>query len=338
VSFAAGETSKTITVNVAGDTAVEPDESFTVTLSAPTGATIGTVSASGTIYNDDDPLLGGPGDDSLAGTDLADTLHGFEGNDTLFGGGGNDSLLGGTGDDSLFGVGGNDTLNGEGGADTLFGGGGADLLQGGPGNDLYIIDALDTIVDTGGQNDRVQSAESYTLLPGFESLTLTGAANLSGTGNAAGNSLIGNGGGNLLRGLEGNDTISAGFGNDTVVGGMGADLLDGGPDADVFRYGSAAEGGDTITRYRGLDDSVEVSAAGFGGGLAAGLDVVAAGRYVIGTGQGLVATLATGQFLYDTVSRTLSWDVDGTGASEAVMLFRLNGPSGWAGSEIVVVA
>ncbi len=35
VSFAAGETSKTITVNVAADTVVEPDEGFTVTLSSP---------------------------------------------------------------------------------------------------------------------------------------------------------------------------------------------------------------------------------------------------------------------------------------------------------------
>jgi Domain of unknown function (DUF4082)/Calx-beta domain len=54
VSFAAGETSKTITVNVAGDTAVEPDQGFTVTLSNPAASTtIGTASASGTIRNDD---------------------------------------------------------------------------------------------------------------------------------------------------------------------------------------------------------------------------------------------------------------------------------------------
>ena len=50
VSFAAGETSKTITVNVAGDTVVEPDEGFTVTLSNPAASTtIGTATASGAI-------------------------------------------------------------------------------------------------------------------------------------------------------------------------------------------------------------------------------------------------------------------------------------------------
>ncbi|WP_044034192.1 Calx-beta domain-containing protein, partial [Microcystis aeruginosa] len=54
VSFAAGETSKVITVNVQGDTTVEPNENFTVTLSNPTnGATITTATAVGTIQNDD---------------------------------------------------------------------------------------------------------------------------------------------------------------------------------------------------------------------------------------------------------------------------------------------
>ena len=54
VSFAAGETSKTITVNVAGDSTVEAGENFTVTLSNPSaGTTIGTATATATILNDD---------------------------------------------------------------------------------------------------------------------------------------------------------------------------------------------------------------------------------------------------------------------------------------------
>ena len=53
VSFAAGETTRDITVNVSGDTDVEPDETFTVTLSSPVNATIGTATATGTIQNDD---------------------------------------------------------------------------------------------------------------------------------------------------------------------------------------------------------------------------------------------------------------------------------------------
>ena len=57
VNFAAGESSKVVTVEVAGDTAVEANESFSVTLSNPsTGAVIGTASATGVIRNDDTSL------------------------------------------------------------------------------------------------------------------------------------------------------------------------------------------------------------------------------------------------------------------------------------------
>ena len=54
VSFAANETSKVITINVQGDSTVESNEGFTVTLSAPSASTsIGIGFASGTILNDD---------------------------------------------------------------------------------------------------------------------------------------------------------------------------------------------------------------------------------------------------------------------------------------------
>ncbi|WP_445169729.1 Calx-beta domain-containing protein [Mycolicibacterium sp. Dal123E01] len=53
VTFAPGSLSQVITVNVKGDTDVEPDETVTVTLSNPSGATIATASAVGTITGDD---------------------------------------------------------------------------------------------------------------------------------------------------------------------------------------------------------------------------------------------------------------------------------------------
>jgi hypothetical protein len=58
VSFAAGETSKTLTVLATGDGMVEPDEAFSVTLFNPsTGLTIGAGSASATIQNDDKAIV-----------------------------------------------------------------------------------------------------------------------------------------------------------------------------------------------------------------------------------------------------------------------------------------
>jgi predicted extracellular nuclease/Ca2+-binding RTX toxin-like protein len=53
VSFLDGQALQTITLSIAGDTIVEPNETFTVTLSAPTGATISDAIGIGTITNDD---------------------------------------------------------------------------------------------------------------------------------------------------------------------------------------------------------------------------------------------------------------------------------------------
>ncbi|MFM9033587.1 MAG: Calx-beta domain-containing protein, partial [Mycobacterium sp.] len=52
LSFAPGVTSQQVIVKVTGDTAVESDETFTVTLSNAVGARVGTAVATGTIRND----------------------------------------------------------------------------------------------------------------------------------------------------------------------------------------------------------------------------------------------------------------------------------------------
>ena len=57
VNIAAGATSQTVTVTVAGDLLVEASETFTVTLSAPLNATLGTAAGTGTITNDDTPAI-----------------------------------------------------------------------------------------------------------------------------------------------------------------------------------------------------------------------------------------------------------------------------------------
>ncbi|HET7434970.1 MAG TPA: Calx-beta domain-containing protein [Thermoanaerobaculia bacterium] len=57
VTFAPGATTQTITVNVNGDATNEPDETFFVNLTNPSGATIGDAQAIGTITNDDGTVL-----------------------------------------------------------------------------------------------------------------------------------------------------------------------------------------------------------------------------------------------------------------------------------------
>ena len=65
LTFAPGETAKTITVSVVGDTAQELDETFLVTLASPSGATLADAQATGLI-DDDDSGGGGPVTVSIA--------------------------------------------------------------------------------------------------------------------------------------------------------------------------------------------------------------------------------------------------------------------------------
>ena len=57
LTFDTGEDSKTFTVTVAGDEVDEPNETFTVTLSNESGATLGKATGIGTITDDDLPLV-----------------------------------------------------------------------------------------------------------------------------------------------------------------------------------------------------------------------------------------------------------------------------------------
>lgn len=194
-----------------------------------------------------DTLYGEGGDDLLDGGTGNDKLYGGDGNDTLEGGNGLDLLSGGAGDDVLRGGEGVDILLGEAGNDVLDGGAGIDVMTGGSGNDRYIVDnAFDQIVEFGGGGtDTVESSVSFSLasliaslgLSDVENLTLTGAQNISGSGNKLDNLIIGNSGNNTLEGAAGNDKLDGGAGNDRLDGGVGNDELLGGLGDDVLLGG-----------------------------------------------------------------------------------------------------
>ena len=261
---------------------------------------------------------------------------GDSGDNRIVGNLGANLLSGGLGNDTLHGGGGADTLRGGDGADSLVGGAGIDRLEGGAGNDIYVIADLDNIGEGANAGiDLVQASISFALGGNLENLTLTGAAAINGTGNTLANVMVGNGLANLLDGLGGADSLNGSNGNDTLRGNGGADTLTGGAASDTFRFLSAGEANDLITDYAASADTIEVSAAGFGGGLVAGMNLATTGRYLSNlTG---LANAARGQFIFETDARTLWWDADGTGAGGRVAIASFTGPSSLTASELVVI-
>jgi hypothetical protein len=95
ITFAAGSSTKTLTIDPTADTTVESNETVALTLATGTGYTIGTTTAvTGTITNDD---TAGPL--TLTGDATNNNLVGGSGNDTFLGLGGQDTLTGGLGAD-----------------------------------------------------------------------------------------------------------------------------------------------------------------------------------------------------------------------------------------------
>jgi len=133
-------------------------------------------------------------------------------------------------DNVLTGNAANNTLHGLEGNDTLNGGAGADTMFGGTGNDTYVVDDTgDQVIEQADEGiDTVRSTITYTLTDNVENLTLTGSANIDGTGNELDNVLAGNAGNNVLAGLAGNDTYVVSHTGHTVVeqAGEGVDTVE----------------------------------------------------------------------------------------------------------------
>jgi VCBS repeat-containing protein len=268
-TMAAGTGSDTYVVDNAGDLVIEAAGAGTDTTRSSIDYTL--------TDNVENLVLTGTAD--LAGTGNAlnnvitgnggnNTIDAAAGNDTVNAGGGDDLVHGGDGADLLNGEAGNDALFGDAGNDRIDGGTGADRMDGGTGDDTYVVDDNGDLVneDAGAGIDLVESSITYTLTSNVENLTLTGTANIDGTGNDLDNVINGNGGNNVLSGLAGNDTLNGNAGTDTLLGGEGKDLLNGGTGADIMEGGTGDDvyivdnTGDLVTELAGEGtDRVESS-------------------------------------------------------------------------------
>ncbi len=201
-----------------------------------------------------------------------------------------------------------DLINGLGGNDRLDGAGGGDWIQGGDGNDVLLGKAGD---------DRLE-------------------------GELGTDKLVGGDGADKLEGMRGNDKLIGGSGNDTIIGGadndrlaglFGIDTLTGGIGNDKFALAPDKNDHDIITDFNTTDDSLEISAARFGGGLTPGL-----------LKPSLFASNSTGlaadrndRFIYNTTTGELFFDSNGSAAGGARLIATFAGGTGPAASDFEIV-
>ena len=223
-------------------------------------------------------------------------------------------INGTSGADSLADTSGDDTINGFAGNDTITGGrGGNDVVNGGDGRDsLSFTTATAAIVV-----DFVAGTAGTTSFTNIEKV-VTGDFNDRFTGNAAAQNLTAQRGDDTLWGAGGVDTLWGGAGADTFIfretGAANADTL-----------GDWTSGSDTFA----LDNAV-LTALGAEGDFVAG----DARFWASSTGA---AHDANDRVIYNTTTRGLYYDADGSGSGAAQLIGTVQAGATIAATDISVI-
>lgn len=135
-----------------------------------------------------------------------------------------------------------------------------------------------------------------------------------------------------------NDVITGNVATNVFVGSDGKDTLTGGGGTDIFSYTAPTEGNDIITDFS-LDDRFYITSSIFGGGLKANTSLsetaAATGAFVSGAKPTPLGISAN--FLYSTDTGVLTFDRDGTGVGESLVIATLTGTPPLSATQFTIV-
>ena len=290
----AGATTATLTVNPTADTTIENNETVALTLATGTSYTIGTTTAvTGTITNDDGPTISlglnysgisenSPSNFTYTFTRTGATTNALTVKYDLAGTALSTDYTGaipGTGKTITFAVG-----------------------------SATATLTLDPTADTTLENDETISLQ-----------LATGTGYSVGTTNPQIATIINDDGTRRQKGTNGIDILLGTSAADYLTGGAGNDNITSGTGNDTLVFASPNLGNDRLTDFAPGQDTLLVSASGFGGGLIAG-DTITTAQFLLGS----TATNASQRFIYTSSTGALFFDIDGNGSQTAKQIATLN--------------
>ena len=153
--------------------------------------------------------------------------------------------------------------------------------------------------------------------------------NIVGTNSA--DDLSGGSGDDTLSGRGGRDVLNGGAGDDVLFGQVGIDTLTGGAGADDFLYTELNHRNDIITDFESGQDTIQISASAFGGGLTPGN--VSVGQFVLGN----TPTDSSDRFLYNANNGRVLFDPDGTGSAGKIVIATLTNKPDFDNGDLEIV-
>lgn len=303
--------------------------------------------AQGDTYADIENVTGSTFDDYLIGEGGANRLDGGGGDDVLVGAMGADALVGGSGIDTASyednygavfvnlrsGAGASNAAQGDSYsgienvtgsifADYLIGDEAANRLGGNTGDDVLVGGMGGDVLVGGDGIDAVSYEDNY----GAVFVNLSTGAGASNAAEGDSYAEIENVTGSMF-----NDYLIGDTGANRLAGALGNDFLHGAAGADTFVFDtalSAANNLDTIEDFAVGSDRIELSSAIFG----LPLGVLAGSAFTMGA----VATTIDHRILYDSVTGTLYFDADGSGAGAAVAFAQVTAGLALGAGDLVV--